>query len=44
MQSAEAAGELSADDADSRRSDEIDRAKSDRIRLNPTKIENGFVA
>jgi hypothetical protein len=37
MQSAEAAGELSADDADSRRSGEIDPTGSDRIRPNQTK-------
>jgi hypothetical protein len=36
MHSAEAAGELSADDADSRRGGEIDRTKSDRIQPNPT--------
>jgi hypothetical protein len=37
MQSTEAAGELSADDADLRRTGEIDLTESDRIRLNPTK-------
>jgi hypothetical protein len=36
MHSAEAAGELSADDADSRRGGEINRTKSDRIQPNPT--------